>query len=474
MSVRLRLALWYAGVIGLVLILFAVLVYTAINRQLTSQLDYTIHLQALDASRSLHTISLASPEARTQQLPLPIIPEVTGSRLYVQLVDPSGGVLARSSNLRQPLPTMPATRQSLLASEEAHSTISLPDERMELYSTPLHLDDRYVGMLQVAASLRPLEASMAQLRLVLGVVVAGAATVAAALGWFLATKAMRPVDRLTQAARAIGCSTDLSRRLPEPEQHDELGRLAATFNEMLSRLDQAFVTQQRFLADASHELRTPLAAIRTNVSTLLRGTGIAPGVQAEILQATVREADRMGRLVADLLVLARADAGQPLGRRRLELDRLLLEVYQQAKALARGVRLALDDLEQVEVDGDPDRLRQLLLNLMDNAVRYTPAGGTVCLGLVHRNGWAVITVRDTGVGIAAEHLPRIFDRFYRVEQPQLRGASGTGLGLAICRWIAEAHGGRIVVTSQVEQGSTFTVSIPADVGMSPVHTEMPA
>lgn len=472
MSVRMRLALWYAGVIGLVLILFAILVYVAVNRQLTSQLDYTIHLQALDASRSLHTISLAPPEARSQQFPMRIVPELIGSRLYVQLVDPSGGVLARSSNLGQPFPTMPAAQESSIASEDAHSTISLPDERLEIYSTPLRLDDRYVGMLQVAASLRPLESSMAQLRLVLGVVVAGAATIAAALGWFLATKAMRPVDRMTQAARAIGRSTDLSRRLPEPEQRDELGRLAATFNEMLSRLDQAFVTQQRFLADASHELRTPLAAIRTNISTLLRGASSEPGVQAEILQATVRETDRMGRLVADLLVLARADAGQPLGRRRLELDRLLLEVYQQAKALACGVRLVLDDLEQVEVDGDPDRLKQLLLNLMDNAVRYTPAGGTVCLGLVQRNGWAVITVRDTGVGIAAEHVPRIFDRFYRVEQPQLRGASGTGLGLAICRWIAEVHGGRIVVTSQLAMGSTFTVYIPADASLT--STEMSA
>ena len=169
----------------------------------------------------------------------------------------------------------------------------------------------------------------------------------------------------------------------------------------------------------------------------------------------------MSRLLADLLALARADAGQPLARERLALDAILLDVYQQERPLAGQVRLRIGELEQVEVRGDPDRLRQLGLNLVDNALRYTGPGGAVTLDVLRRGDEALFRVRDTGVGIPAEHLPRIFDRFYRVDGNRAREAGGTGLGLAISRWIAEAHGGRIEAESEVGVGSTFIVVLPA-------------
>jgi signal transduction histidine kinase len=271
---------------------------------------------------------------------------------------------------------------------------------------------------------------------------------------------MRPVDRMTQAARAIGRAADFSRRLPEPPQRDELGRLAVTFNEMLSQLGEAFATQRRFLADASHELRTPLTVVRTNAEALQRGVAADPVERAETLRAIVRETDRMGRLVADLLALARADAGQPLTRRRLALDTLVLDVYEQEQALANGVHLDLGEWEQVEVEGDPDRLKQVVLNLVDNALRHTPDGGTVTLDLVRRGEEAVLRVRDTGPGIPAEQLGRIFERFYRVDQPRSRQTGGTGLGLAIAQEVAGAHAGRIEVESRLGAGSTFSLVLP--------------
>jgi two-component system OmpR family sensor kinase len=280
---------------------------------------------------------------------------------------------------------------------------------------------------------------------------------------------MRPVDRMTRTARAIGDSGDLSRRLEEPKERDELRRLASTFNDMLTRLDQAFSTQRRFLADASHELRSPLAAIRTNVEALLRGADSDPKEREASLRAIARETDRMGRLVADLLALARADAGQPLVQKRVELDAVLIEAYQQERRLAEGVELNLGELEQVQVLGDPDRLKQLVLNLVDNALRYTPPGGEVTLDVTREGDWAVLRVSDTGVGIPREHIPHIFDRFYRVDSPRTRHSGGTGLGLAICKWVAEAHGGRIEVSSTVDSGSVFSVYLPAEASADAVR-----
>lgn len=474
MSIRLKLTLWYTALLGLVLAGFAALVYFAVALQLSTQLEYAIHLQAIEASRTVDVASLAPSGARVHRLQLPATAALGDKKLYIQLTNPNGDVLATSGNLAQPLPASRASLRAALGGQESHATLTLPGERVDVYSAPLLLDNNVIGVLQVAASLRPLEDNLGQLRLVLVAVVVGTAGLASALGWFLAAKAMRPVDRITKIAQAIGRSADLSQRLGEPPQRDELGRLAATFNEMLARLDQMVAAQRRFLADAAHELRTPVASVRINIETLLRSAGADPAEREEILRAAARETDRMGRLVADLLALARADAGQTIERRPLAADTLLLEVYQQEKALANGVRLDLGDLEQVEVEGDPDRLKQLIINLVDNALRYTPVGGSATLDLVRRNSWAILRVRDTGPGIPAEHLPRIFERFYRFDQSRARSTGGTGLGLAICKWIAEAHGGRVEVASQEDTGSTFTVFLPAhDIAAGGVSSTAP-
>jgi len=235
---------------------------------------------------------------------------------------------------------------------------------------------------------------------------------------------------------------------------------------MLSRLETLFHTQRRFVADVSHELRTPLTTIQGNVQLLRRGAAEDPEARRETLADIESEVARMSRLVADLLLLARMDAGVELDLAPVELDTLVLDVYRTAQLLTNAVHVRLGHEDQAVIQGDADRLRQLLLNLVDNALKYTPPGGRVTLSLHKKEGWVQIVVADTGLGIPPEDLqpgpsgvPPIFERFYRADRARSRG--GTGLGLSIVHWIANAHGGRIEVESTVGHGSTFTVWLPA-------------
>ena len=290
---------------------------------------------------------------------------------------------------------------------------------------------------------------------------AAGVVVALAAGWLMAGQALRPVAALTETARAISRSRDLGRRVPGTRDTGELGQLTQTVNEMLASLEEAYEAQRRFVSDASHELRAPLTAIQGNLE-LLEQRAEATAAEREVaIREAAREARRLAQLVADLLALARADAGVTLRRERVELDRLALDALSSARHLASGQRLEVGVLEPVVVAGDPDRLRQLLLVLLDNAIKYTPSEGAVTLG-VRRSGaaQAELTVRDTGVGIPPEALPHVFERFYRADPARARDPGGTGLGLPIARWIAEQHGGEVSLESAPERGTTAVVRLP--------------
>jgi len=234
----------------------------------------------------------------------------------------------------------------------------------------------------------------------------------------------------------------------------------AAFNEMLDRLEQVFRSQQRFVADVSHELRTPLTTIRGNLDLLKMGAAESPEDRQATLATIEGEVTRLSRLVSDLLFLARSETGIPMEFQPVELDTLLLDVYRQAQTLVNGVTLTLGHEDQAVVKGDPDRLRQLFLNLVDNALKYTPAGGQVTLSLYREGNWAKIIVEDTGIGIPEEAIPHLFERFYRVDKARSRGRGGTGLGLAIVKEVTDSHGGHIEVTSEEGRGSRFTVWLP--------------
>jgi signal transduction histidine kinase len=288
-----------------------------------------------------------------------------------------------------------------------------------------------------------------------------AVMLAAVVGWLSANRALRPLDTITETAARISRADDLSRRIPlEGLPHDEVGRLAQAFNDTLERLERLFNAQRRFLADVSHELRTPLTTIRGNVD-LLRRMG---GADTDSLDAIQTEAERMSRLVYDLLLLAQSDAGTlPLAREPVELDTLLLEVFRESQVLAGGVQLGIGEIDQAVVLGDRDRLKQLLLNLVSNALKFTPEGGRVTLNLTRpAPDWARLVVADTGAGIPLDELPHIFERFYRVDKARARSQGGAGLGLAIAQRIAHVHGGRIEAASDgaTGRGSTFSVWLP--------------
>lgn len=318
------------------------------------------------------------------------------------------------------------------------------------------------GSNEVVATAVPLDRLDASIeafgRLMLAVAIIGSAGTFL-VGWIIAGRATRPIGVMTDTAGAIARSREFSRRVPMAPSGDELGRLAATFNEMLASLEQAYGTQQRFIADASHELRAPLTLIQANLE-LARRPAIPPAEQAAALAEAYAETSRLARLVADLLALARADAGTPIRHEPVELDRLVMDVLGETKRLAREHRLAVDGIEPCTVSGDPDRLRQLLVILLDNALKYTPAGGRVALRLRREGDAAVIAVSDTGVGISPEHLPHIFERFYRADSGRSRDPGGTGLGLPIARWIAQQHGGSIELTSRSGEGTTAEVWLP--------------
>ena len=326
---------------------------------------------------------------------------------------------------------------------------------------PIRRDGVVIGALQVGRTEDDVNETLRVLLIIITIAYPLTLVVASAGGVFLAGRALKPIGDLTSVARQI-TAEDLSKRLDMKLPDDEVGRLAQTFNDMIARLDEAFRRQRQFTADASHELRTPLTAIKGQTEVALQRDR-DPQDYREVLGAVNNEVDRMIRLVGSLLTLARADSGQvPIARERIDLAELVNDAAEQMRSSATAKNIALDVQAGPPIPflGDEDLLLQLLLNLLDNAVKYTPAGGSITAAWAVEGGAAIIRVTDTGPGISAENLPRIFDRFYRVDQSRNQASGGSGLGLSISRWIAEAHGGTLTVESAPGRGSTFTARVP--------------
>jgi signal transduction histidine kinase len=321
-------------------------------------------------------------------------------------------------------------------------------------------------------------AEVNQLRLYLVVAAFLSLVAALAASWVVAGRALRPLDDMTETVEAIGSARDLGRRLPAAPAPDEVGRLTEAFNAMMGRLDEAYSrlegaldSQRRFIADASHELRTPLTSIRSNLGLLIGRPDIAPVDRREALQDMDTEAQRMSRLVQDLLTLARADAGQRLEMGTVDLATLCEEVCRQARRTYPERRVELGRKPVPPLAGHADSLRQLLWILLDNAARHTERGGLISMSLAPATGGVRLVVRDDGEGIDQADRERVFERFYRADQA--RGSGGAGLGLSIARWIVNQHGGRITVSAGApQQGAEFTIDLPEVLASPyPVHSE---
>jgi two-component system OmpR family sensor kinase len=284
--------------------------------------------------------------------------------------------------------------------------------------------------------------------------------VMAATVWLVAGRALRPVLLLTDAAGTIARSGAFSQRVPADRSRDELGQLAETFNVMLERLDRVHSAQARFVADASHELRAPLTVIQANLELLENQHALSPSAREEAVHEAHQESARLGRLVADLLALARADSGAPMRHDPVDFDRVVMDVLAEVRHLALRQRIKIAELDSVIVPGDADKLKQLVLNLIENAIRYTPADGLITVSLRRAGAFAVLEVRDEGIGISADDLPHVFERFFRADRARTRNVGGTGLGLSIAQWIAGQHDGEIILTSELGHGTLATVQLP--------------
>lgn len=281
-------------------------------------------------------------------------------------------------------------------------------------------------------------------------------------GWFFSRKSLRPIDNITETTKRITAS-NLNERLPLQGSGDDLDRLIMTINQMMERLEQSFQKLSRFTADAAHELRTPLAALRGETEVLLSRKRSSEDYH-EALTNNLERLDFLTKLVNDLLILSQADEGKPsLNIENLNFSELLKEFYEAFSivALQKKIRFTFSAPEEVLIHGDSIKLKQLFSNLIDNAIKYTPEGGTIGLTVNPGKDQVTVILKDTGIGIPSNDLPHIFDRFYRVDTSRSRLSGGTGLGLSICQWIVKAHHGIIDVKSNPQQGTTVTVILPA-------------
>jgi two-component system, OmpR family, sensor kinase len=456
LTIRLRLTLLYTFVLAAVLILYGSAVYVFAQVSLLDEVDRGLAQVAQQLRDQTDKFVMGNVAVLT--LPEEELDVFRSATSFFMILDQEGRVLTQSQNLSDYANVLdPEGRQS----EARVNTVFHQGQPLRVLTEPLTIriggNEELIGYLQVARLVDTQSGLLTQLRLALFSTGIAAVSLSLLMGALLTRYYLKPLDDIVAVAVQISRADDLSRRLPDAGRRDEVGRLTMVLNQTLERLERLFHARQRFLADVSHELRTPLTTIRGNVD-LMRRMGEA---DPEILDVVQDELGRMTRLVDDLLLLARADTGGlPLQRRPIALDDVFLDVFRQIRSIHPPVNVSLEGVDQVRVMGDLDRLKQLILNLVDNAIKYTPPGGTVRVSLSKADGSAEVVVADNGIGIPAEDLPRIFDRFYRVDKARSRSQGGSGLGLSIAKWIAEAHGGSIRVESRPGVGSTFVVTLP--------------
>ncbi len=450
MTLRLRLTLLFAALQGGVLLMVGAMMFGMVTLSMTDQTDSFLSRQADSIARVIRITSSGDFDrqalAALDEWDSTVMIQIWGTdRVLHYSRPPSRGIALDPGGL--------------LSGQSVYRDASSGGQSLRVLTLPLVTQRGPVGMLQVATSLSLIRVTQNALAVMIGLLMLLAMVVSAVMASLVIRKALRPLELITQVAEQITRADDLSRRIPfQGDPHDEVGTLVRVINETLARLEDLFHTQKRFVADVSHELRTPLTVIKGEVSLMRRMNSL----DEESMQAVESEVDRLTRMVSDLLVLAQAESGKlALDVRLIELDSLVLEVFQQIRTLAGDrLKVELENILPVQIEGDRDRIKQVLINLAGNAVQYTPAGGSLTFSM-SEDREACVVISDNGPGIAEEDLPHIFERFYRAEKSRKRSAStGFGLGLSIDNWIVKNHGGNIEVISRQGVGTSFIVRLP--------------
>lgn len=469
-SIKFRFTLWYLVVLGILLVLLSTGVYLYLSQKLYDDLDDSLKIrtkQLQNIRGVLDTIGGGSFEEELGEVVVFYIQndETIKPRPAKPIEDPFANDLSLIEEALNGKAQFTTVQTEELGQLRFHIAPFEPEELKMMPGRPggmpmmqrINVDSAAIA---VGRSTQHIDDALDGLTTTLVIAIPLTLLIAGAGGVFLARRALKPVDQIAQTALEIE-ETDLSQRI-KVDTKDELGRLSSTLNQMIERLEKAFKRQQQFTGDASHELRTPLAIIEAE-STLALEKDRSAEEYRQSLETVTQEAENMSNIIDQLLALARADAGkEQLTFEEIQLDELLRDVASDADVLCRekGLKFEFGSIEDVTVRGDNSGLRQLFLNLLNNSIRYTPAGGTLSISLTKEGNQAIASVTDTGIGIPEEDIPLVFERFYRVDKARSREDGGSGLGLAICKHIAEVHGGSVEVESRQGEGSTFSVYLP--------------
>jgi two-component system, OmpR family, sensor kinase len=464
MSLRLRLTLIFTALLSGVVLLLSIVVYSMVSVVMVNQVDDVLQENANLIIDVLQGDVLGEIEIDDGVLNIP-------NTIQYQMWSEEGRIIYSSENTEVLANAMDI--EAINQNETIFRNVKIQETPYRILTVPLMIADASAGWLQVGFSMTDLQYTQRLLLIVFGISALFSIIIAGVLGWLVTGQALEPLEKMARITDRITSTDDLSQRIPvNTAQHDEIGKLVLTFNKTLVRLERLFNMQRRFLADVSHELRTPLTVIKGNVG-LMR---MMNAYDEESLSSIESEVDRLTRLVKDLLLMSQAETGRlPLMLEPVELDDLVIEVFEQMTVLSAGIHdIRIENIEPAVVTGDRDRLKQVLLNLGSNAVKFSPENGRIILSLSLRKKWALITISDEGPGIPPEERDYLFERFYRGDKSRKRTVdeTGFGLGLPIAYWITRSHGGRIDVESEIGKGTKFLVWLPvsqSEIPTKPLH-----
>ena len=457
MTIRTRLTLWYALLLTLTIVIFGAMTFGVVRYRMIHNIDQELKTSSTVIQSETKIVTTQTFNRNNVDIQLPPIDPLRASHIMLQAWDNQGNF--DGSTLNVAAFNTPLDPAALMVRQETLQSVTFQGLSVRVLTTPLYDSaGNFAGHLQTGDDLNQVYAALRQLLIVMLVTTGFAIAGVLVLSTWFSHRALQPLEQIAHAAAGIVNTDDLDKRLPWVGPKDELGRLVDMFNRMMGRIEKMFDAQHRFVADISHELRTPLTSIKGNLE-LIR----LYGYDEESLGAMEIESKRMERLVDELLMLARADYGSiTIELLPTDLDTVVLEASEHARNVLKERKLAfnLKHFEPVRVSGNHDRLKQLVINLLDNAIQFTPDGGKIAIGLEQIENNVKLWVQDNGMGISENELERVFDRFYQSDPARTYNNGGFGLGLSIAQWIVREHNGNIRISSRLGEGTTVVVTLP--------------